>query len=139
MLTNKKKMIKVNMSWGGHIYVEPYHCGDNEEENRSKIYDEKGYYLSYIDTEFTTLGQFKEMLKNYKNSKSLENFVKNYLCINSWDYGTDLNNLLYSIYEDTDNDTFEQLETDIATLNEEQLMSEYCINKIGKWYFYLDY
>ena len=61
------------------------------------------------------------------------------MCINSWDYGTDLNNLLYSIYEDTDNDTFEQLETDIATLNDEQLMSEYCINKIGKWYFYLHY
>lgn len=139
MLMDKKKMIKVNMNWGGHIYVEPYHCENNEEEDRSKIYDEKGCYLSYIDTEFTTLGQFKEILENYKNSKSLANFIENYLGINSWDYGEDLNNLLYSIYDDTDNDIFKRLETDIATLNDEQLMGEYCINKIGKWYFYLDY
>ena len=139
MLTNKKKMIKINMSWGGHIYVEPYHCENNEEENRSKIYDEKGLYLNYINTEFISFEQFNKILTSYKKSKSLENFIVDCLLIESYDYSTDLNRLLYSRYDDADKETFEQLEKDIAKMKEIRLMLGYYVNKIGKWYFCLEY
>lgn len=53
MEQTNKQLKQLNLGWGT-IYVEPYQSETNEEENRSKIYDELGNYLDYISTESIT-------------------------------------------------------------------------------------
>lgn len=139
MEQTNKQLKQLNLGWGT-IYVEPYQSETNEEENRSKIYDELGNYLDYISTESITEEQYNNILADYLKATDIEDFIENGLLVDSYDYDKNLEDLLYSIFEtscETDED-FEKLKKNIKTKNEKELMEEYCINKIGKWYFFLN-
>lgn len=139
MKQTNRQLKKLNLGWGT-IYVEPYQSETNEEENRSKIYDELGNYIDYISTESITEQEYNNILADYLKATDIEDFITNCLLVDSCDYGENLENVLYSVFEttcETDED-FEKLENDIKTKNEKELMEEYCINKIGKWYFFLN-
>lgn len=134
-----RQLKKINLKWGT-IYAEPYQSETNEEENRSKIYDELGNYLDYISTESITEEEYNNILVDYLKATDIKDFIENKLLVDSYDYDENLEDLLYSIFEtscETDED-FELLEKNIKTRNEEELMTKYCINKIGKWYFFLN-
>mgnify|MGYP004595840365 CR=1 FL=1 len=139
MKQTNRQLKKLNLGWGT-IYVEPYQNETNEEQDRSKIYDELGNYLDYISTESITEQEYNNILADYLKTTDIENFIEKGLLVNSYDYDENLEDLLYSIFEtscETDED-FELLEKNIKTINEEELITKYCINKIGKWYFFLN-
>lgn len=134
-----KQLKKLNLKWGT-IYVEPYQSKTNEEENRSKIYDEFGNYIDYINTEHITEKQYNDILCEHLLSKGVEDFIENGLLIDSYDYCENLIDLLDCVFGstfETDED-FEQYQKDIETKSEEELMEKYYINKIGKWYIFLN-
>lgn len=133
----KRKLKKLNLKIGT-IYVEPYDCETNEESGRSKIYDSIGNYLTYISTESITEQQYYNILADLLKPTNIQDFIENKLFVKSYDYDTDLDNLLYSLYDSVDDETFTQLENDISTNSEEKLISDYCVNKIGKYYLYID-
>nr|DAT76265.1 MAG TPA: hypothetical protein [Caudoviricetes sp.] len=139
MKQTNRQLKKLNLGWGT-IYVEPYQSETNEEENRSKIYDELGNYLDYISTESITEQEYYNILADYLKATDIEDFIENKLLVDSYDCSESLENTICSTFEttcETDED-FEKLENDIKTKNEKDLMEEYCINKIGKWYFFLN-
>lgn len=134
-----KQLKQLNLGWGT-IYVEPYQSETNEEQDRSKIYDELGNYLDYIDTECITEEEYYNILADLLKATDIDNFITQYLLVDSYDCSESLENTICSAFEstcETDED-FEQLEKDIKAKNEKELMEEYCINKIGKWYFFLN-
>ena len=133
----KRKLKKLNLKIGA-IYVEPYDCETNEERGRSKIYDSIGNYLTYISTESITEQQYYNILADLLKPTNIQDFIENKLFVKSYDYDTDLDNLLYSLYDSVDDETFTQLENDISTNSEEKLISDYRVNKIGKYYLYID-
>ena len=139
MKQTNKQLKKLNLGWGT-IYVEPYQSETNEEENRSKIYDELGNYLDYISTGSITEQEYYNILADYLKAADIEDFIENKLLVDSHDCSESLENIICSTFKstcETDED-FEKLENDIKTKNEKELMEEYCINKIGKWYFFLN-
>lgn len=134
-----KQLKKLNLGWGT-IYAEPYQNETNEEENRSKIYDELGNYLDYISTESITEEEYNNILTYYLKTTDIKDFIENGLLIDSYDYCENLIDLLDCVFGstyETDED-FDQYQKDIETKSEEELMEKYYINKIGKWYFFLN-
>ena len=129
----KKVYIK---NLGGYIYIENYRK-DNEEEDRAKIYDENMQYLDYIPLEELTKQEYMASIKEYKQAKDINDFIDNCLFYNVYDYSENLEYLLYSILDGQDEECFEELENDLKTLNEKELLTKYMINNIGNYYFYL--
>ena len=129
----KKVYIK---SLKGYIYVENYRK-NNEEEDRAKIYDSNKHYLDYISLDNRTKKEYLSIIKEYKQTKDINDLIENYLFYNVYDYSENLEYLLYSILDGQDEQCFEELEKDLKTLNEKELLEKYMINNIGNYYFYL--
>ena len=130
-----KKIYIKNLS--GFIFVEPYNSKRNEEKERAKIYDSNKNYLDYIPLDNTTKKEYKNILKEYKQVKDTADMIENILFYNSYDYSQNLEYLLFSILDGQDEETIEQLEKDIKTLTENELIYKYEVNRIGDNYFYL--
>lgn len=131
---------KIEMKFGGYIYVESYRGKHNEEDFRSKIYDENKNYLNYIDTEFLSKKEYHNILKEYRNQQ-LEEFISNFA--DSYDYSVNLECLLASAYDeyyigyDEYNyckEFIDELTKDCETLTEKELCDKYDVNRIGDYF-----
>ena len=123
----------------GFIYVESYNGKNNEESERAKIYDENQNYLDYIPLDQKTKKEYKGILKEYKQVKNIADMIENCLFYNVYDYSENLEYLLYSVLDGQEEEVFEELENDLKTMNEKELVYKYEINRIGDHYFYLGY
>lgn len=121
----------------GFIFIEPYNSKHNEEQERAKIYDSNKNYLDYISLDNTTKKEYKNILKEYKQAKDTADMIENILFYNSYDYSQNLEYLLFSILDGQDEEIIEELEKDIKTMTENELIQKYEVNRIGDNYFYL--
>lgn len=125
----------------GCVSVESYGGKDRAkcEWDRAKIYDENMEYIDYICLDGKTYTDYKEIVDCIKNSSNIEFFIEFTTGQTNYDYSESLTHLLESIFDngDCDNDVWQELQNDIATLREKELLDKYMINKVGDYYFYL--
>lgn len=121
----------------GYIYVESYAGKDKAEWDRAKIYDENMGYIDYICLDGTTYKEYKDILDEIRNCKNIEDFIEYTTSETSYDYSESLQYLLESIFDDASDEEFEILENNLKTMTEKELLEEYCINKVGDYYFYV--
>lgn len=128
------KKIKIK-ALNGYIFVEDY--DNTEESDRVKIYDENMAYLDYISLDGLSKEKYNAILQAYEQSTNVEEFLDGFYI--SYGYCESLRNLLKSIFGTGDwtNDDWHELQHDIATLSEKELLDKYMINKVGDYYFYL--
>lgn len=123
----------------GFIFVESFKGKHNEEKERAKIYDENQNYLDYIPLNDTTKKEYRGILKEYKQVKNIADMIENCLFYNVYDYSGNLEYLLYSVFDGQEEEVFEELENDLKTMSEKEIIYKYEINRIGDHYFYLGY
>lgn len=121
----------------GNIYIEPYNSKHNEEKDRAKIYDSNHNYLDYIPLNEMSKNEYNHILTMYSLTTGIDDFIENCLFENIYDSSTSIDYLLYSIYDDAENEVIEELDNDIKNLPIKELILKYEINQIGNSYFYI--
>lgn len=125
-------------SLNGCVYIEPYNSKHNEEQDRAKIYDSNHNYIDYISLDGLTKKRYLQLIKYIKGSENAVAFIVNTTGATSYDLSKNLSDLLYSIIEsDQDTESLAELETDLETLSEIELLNKYMINRVGDYYFYI--
>lgn len=125
-------------SLNGCVYVESYNGKHNEEKDRAKIYDSNHNYIDYISLDGLTKKRYLKLIKNIKESENIVAFILNTIGATSYDFSKNLSDLLYIIVKsDQDTETLAELETDLETLSETELLNTYMINRVGDYYFYI--
>ena len=129
------KKVKIK-ALNGYIYVESFNGKHNEENDRAKIYDENMAYIDYICLDGVDKKQYKNELKALADAKDFCEFA-DLLGYTSYDFSDNLGYLLASIFDDCDDAEWEEIENKLQTMAEQDILTEYCINRIGNTYFYL--
>ena len=120
----------------GFVWVETYN-GKREEQDRAKIFDENKNYIDYISLDGTSKEKYNRILDIIANSKDIEMFIDNVCGVGSYDYSESLEYLLWSIYDDCDEETANELDHDLEILTEKEIVDKYMLNRIGNTYFYV--
>jgi len=128
------KKLKIK-ALNGYIYVENYNGKHNEEEDRAKIYDSNKNYLDYISLDGVSKQQYKDELKTLSSAKDFEEFAE-LLGLFRYDYSESLEYLMSSIFDNTTQEEFDNMEHDRETMSESDFIQEYMINRVGNTYFY---
>jgi len=131
-----KKFNKIDIkALHGYIWVEDY--GDTKEIDKAMIYDENMAYLDYISLDDLSKEEYDAMLQEFEQPTSIDDFLDGFCT--SYDYSESLPYLLESIFDtgDCTDETWQELQHDIATLSENELVDKYCINRVGDYYFWL--
>ena len=130
----KKHKIK---ALDGYIYIEDFDGKNNEETDRAKIYDENMAYIDYISLEDLSKNKYNQIITSIINVRDFEDFAERFAY--SYDYSESLEYLLDSIFDngDTTQEEFDELEDCLNTMSEDEIMTKYSINKVGKYYFYI--
>lgn len=135
-------MIKITTPVGD-LYLEE--LNNREEDERIKLYDSKRRYLDYFSTESM---DDNETLEAYAN-RIIVNLQKQYtveallahLCIDAYTVSEDWRDLLEDIFGSDKYEYDEQgryfLLSDGSEINEENLMQNEYINKIGKTFVFV--
>ena len=111
----------------GFIFIESYNQKKNEENGRAKIFDSNKNYIDYISLEETTKKEYNQIVKEYKKIKDISDLIENMLFYNSYDYSPNLEYLLYSILDGQPNEIIDELENDLKTKTENELILKYTI------------
>lgn len=121
----------------GFVWVESFNGKKNEEEDRAKIYDENGEYIDYICLDGVDKKQYKNELKALVKAKDFEEFA-DLLGVCRYDYSESLEYLMSSLYDNTTQEEFDNMEAERETLKEIDFLQKYAINRIGNTYFYIE-
>ena len=134
-------MNKINLKCGGFVYIEPF--DDHEEEDRCKIYDENGNYISEINVGYEELFAKAHYDAVVREMADCEDFINWISCVfSSCTWGTSLKDLIESVADDKAVEyTYEELQEELNEMydylekhGEREFCAYYLINKVGDYY-----
>ena len=142
-----KRCHKFLLQDGGYIYIEKFDSDPEkdkenvrEEDERAKIYDERGTYLDYICLDGLSNAEYWSRLSTILSVKDGEDLILNKLDIGEeMVTGEDIREVLLNYAEtfDKEDEEREEILERLIDKNwsEDDLMSRYCIQKVGICYF----
>ena len=130
-----RKRIKALDGW---IFIQGYN-EPKEEWDRAKIFDSNKAYLDYITLDGRTEEDYVEVVLRLANSANIESFIEYLTGSDRYDYSESLEYLIADLYDDCDTtqEEYDLVMKDLAELSERELLDKYCINRVGKYYFYI--